>query len=215
MGEGGFEGGGEELLYEPEFYGFGGVAEDGDHHYVEHALVEVAGGDGEDVDVCVFWALLLCETDGGEEGGGEFASFREVVLRGARFSGFFEDIFGFHAGVAREAWVEGFALEGHEGYIGAVIAGLGVIALLAGAIDSEDLGAAARLELELPVAWVGFELEVAEIGHYDSVGEVRIFFCSEVELHTSRGRASGDVSRMPFDQDVLEFVDCVDVGAFF
>jgi asparagine synthetase B (glutamine-hydrolysing) len=55
-GEGGdevFEGR-EELLDEPEFDAVFGVPHDAYHHDVEHSLVEMAAGDGEDVDVSVF-----------------------------------------------------------------------------------------------------------------------------------------------------------------
>ena len=100
------------------------------------------------------------DADGGEQGGGVFGGFGEDGLGGGGFGWFFKDVFGFLAGVAREARVEGFSLEGEECDVGAGVAGLGAVAFLAGAVDGEDLRAAAGLETERPVAGVGFELKV-------------------------------------------------------
>jgi hypothetical protein len=83
--------------------------------------------------------------------------------------------------------------------------------IVAGAIDVEDVLAAALLQGKIVDARVGFELEVTQVCHDDGVSKVRIKLSTEHELGASRRWALARVAGVAFYQDVFQLVCSLNV----
>lgn len=63
---------------------------------------------------------------------------------------------------------------------------------------------ATRPQSQYPGSGVGFQLEVPEVGHHDSVHELGVVARAQHELQPARGRAQRGVPRVPLHQQVLQ-----------
>ena len=161
------------MFDKPELDGVFSVSHNGDHHDVEHTLVQVATGDGENVDIGMLLGLGA-HANTGEHTRREIETSGEVVPRRARLRTCFKDIVVLVTGFAGKTGEEGAALEGQKCDFGALIARLGPVSKTTNTIDIEELLTATRLEVDLPHARLRLELEVSQVGHNDSIREMRI-----------------------------------------
>ena len=77
------------------------------------------------------------------------------------------------------------------------------LTIVTSAIDVEDVLAAALLQSKVVDTRVGFELEVAQVGHDDGVSKVRVKLSTEHKLCASWRWALARVAGVAFYQNVL------------